>query len=109
MAGVKGRSGKKLDSHWRDAIWRAVNETDGNEKKLHKLAKQLVANGLSGDVSALREIGDRLDGKPRQETDVTINDTRRATELPDDELAAIATGGSSEGIVEAPGDSRVTH
>jgi hypothetical protein len=109
MAGVKGRSGKKLDSHWRDAIWRAVNETDGNEKRLHKLARQLVANGLSGDVSALREIGDRLDGKPRQETDVTINDNRDPTTLSDAELAAIAASDGSGADAEAPGDSGSVH
>jgi hypothetical protein len=109
MAGVKGRSGKKLDSHWRDAIWRAVNETDGNEKRLHKLARQLVANGLSGDVSALREIGDRLDGKPRQETDVTINDNRDPTTLSDAELAAIAASDGSGADAETAGDSGSVH
>lgn len=109
MAGVKGRSGKKLDSHWRDAIWRAVNETDGDDKKLFKLARKLVANGLEGDVSALREIGDRLDGKPRQETDLTINDNRDPSTLSDAELAAIAASEGSDAVAPAPGDSGVVH
>jgi hypothetical protein len=35
-------------------------------KKLEALADTLVDEGLAGDVSALKEIGDRLDGKVPQ-------------------------------------------
>lgn len=48
----------------------AVNEKDGKSgdarKKLRMLAEKLVEAGLEGDVTALKEIGDRLDGKPAQ-------------------------------------------
>lgn len=68
MAGVKGRSGtnKGQDKPWREAIMLAVKESDGDAHKLRKLARALVTAGIAGDVSALREIGDRLDGKPTQ-------------------------------------------
>lgn len=36
------------------------------EQRLERLADALVAKGLEGDVPAIREIGDRLDGKPTQ-------------------------------------------
>jgi hypothetical protein len=53
---------------WREAILRAVKRRDSKEdpQALEKLADSLVAKGLEGDIPALREIGDRLDGKPAQ-------------------------------------------
>lgn len=66
MAGVKGRSGPKQEKPWRDAIMLAVNELDGDQKKLRKLAEKLVTEAIEGNVTALKEIGDRLDGKPAQ-------------------------------------------
>ena len=36
-------------------------------KALHLLARKLVDRAMEGDVAALREIGDRLDGRPSQE------------------------------------------
>jgi|SRR6185369_13183610 len=38
---------------------------DGKDK-LRAVADALVAKAMTGDVSAIREIGDRLDGKPMQ-------------------------------------------
>jgi hypothetical protein len=40
---------------------------NGNDHRvLRALARKLVETGLEGDLAALREIGDRLDGKPSQ-------------------------------------------
>ena len=73
MAGLQ--QGQKLDKIWRGAIRKAVSErlavedADGKVRKikaLNLLAMSLVKTGLTGDVSALKEIGDRLDGKPAQ-------------------------------------------
>lgn len=69
MAGVKGRSGPKQEKPWRDAIRRAVqrlSEGKGSPKMLEKLADALVAAGVAGDVTAMKEVGDRLDGKAVQ-------------------------------------------
>lgn len=68
---VKGLSGPKTDKIWREAIMLAVKENgpDG-KKKLRKLAQKLVGLGIAGDVGAIREIGDRIDGKPKQETEI---------------------------------------
>ncbi len=35
-------------------------------KKLAMLADKLVERALEGDITAMKEIGDRLDGKPAQ-------------------------------------------
>lgn len=47
----------------------AVNDAtgDGDKKKLRALADKLVEKALEGDVSAIKEIGDRIDGKPKQQ------------------------------------------
>lgn len=63
--------GSKSDKPWRDAILLAVNEkTPENERKLRALAQRLVREAMGGDVAALKEIGDRLDGKPKQQVAV---------------------------------------
>ena len=70
---AEGRKGDKL---WRDALMVAVKrqcETGKKTKKLFKLADKLVEKGLDGDVTALKEIGDRLDGKPTQAVDVGVD------------------------------------
>jgi hypothetical protein len=62
MPAPKGNKNAARGTQWRDAV-RKVVLRDG---KLEALAQALVARGLEGDMAALREIGDRLDGKVRQ-------------------------------------------
>lgn len=72
MAARKTKSeGKKPDKLWHHAIMRAVNRPNGQilpstAPKLEFLADRLVEKGLDGDVQAMREVGDRLDGKAPQ-------------------------------------------
>ena len=49
---------------WTEAINRALVAEDG--KKLRAIAEKLIERALDGDVPALKEIGDRLEGKPAQ-------------------------------------------
>lgn len=49
---------------WAEAVNRALLAEDG--KKLRALADKLIDKALEGDVAALKEIGDRVDGKPIQ-------------------------------------------
>ncbi len=60
--------GKGQEKMWRESVHRAVKRrSDGDDKKaLERLAQKLVERGLEGNIAALREIGDRLDGKPTQ-------------------------------------------
>jgi len=62
------------DKIFADAVRRAVlRKMQGKAKstKLEALADELVNKGLAGDVSALKEIADRLDGKSKQAIDNT--------------------------------------
>ena len=55
---------------WRNAIERALerrtkSRTDGI-KEIDSLAEQLLTLVAAGDLGALKEFGDRIDGKPAQ-------------------------------------------
>jgi len=59
--------GGKPDKLWKDAIRIAALRPDAEgRKKLAVIADKLVDAAIAGDVAAMREIGDRLDGKPAQ-------------------------------------------
>jgi len=72
MSFRKGQSGnpggRSKDRAWRDALRLAVNRLaeDGEQKLLNVIAEKLVALALEGNLAAIREIADRLDGKPTQ-------------------------------------------
>jgi hypothetical protein len=105
MAGVKGRSGtnKGKDKPWTEALRLAVFEEGPNGvRKIRAIAQKCAEAAMAGDMQAIREIGDRLDGKPLQSIEGSIS-VRRAAELSDDELADIAVG-SGEGAADAPVD-----
>lgn len=57
---------------WQAAIKRALAEKSRLDQKeaLDDLALVLVAKAMDGDLGALKELGDRLDGKPAQALDV---------------------------------------
>lgn len=72
----------------------AVNrEGEDGKPKLRMLAEKLVECALNGESWAMQQVADRLDGKPMQQLDVEVT-TRAASLMSDDELAAIASGGS---------------
>jgi ribosomal protein L17 len=58
--------GQQRDKPFRDALRMAIAETNGDFKKLRKVAEALVEKAETGDVNAIREIADRLDGKVPQ-------------------------------------------
>lgn len=60
--------GRKIEKVWRDAVLKAVRNRDGKgaAQELDLIAKALVTSAKAGDVSAIKEIGDRLDGKAVQ-------------------------------------------
>ena len=57
----KGHAPGKI---WIAALNRSIAQDDG--KRLRAAAEKLLDLAVEGDVSALKELGDRLDGKPAQ-------------------------------------------
>lgn len=60
----------KAEKVWADAVRRAVNRRleneEGKPKKIERLADKLVDFALEGEGWAMKEIGERLDGKSPQ-------------------------------------------
>jgi len=70
------KSGPKSDKLWADAVRLAAMredfDADGKiRKRLNILADNLLKSAISGDIQAIKEVGDRLDGKPKQATEVS--------------------------------------
>lgn len=72
MTWQPGQSGNpngqpKRTKLWKDAIIRAIKRREETDPQaLEKLADKLIAQVEAGDVSAIKEFGDRVDGKVAQ-------------------------------------------
>lgn len=62
--------GPKSDKLWSDAVRMAVMREDIEDgkkiRRLNKIADNLVRLAIEGDMQAIKEIGDRIDGNPKQ-------------------------------------------
>lgn len=85
------------------ALRSAIAHAGKDRAALIDVAKVLLEKALGGDLAAIREVADRLDGKSVQATDLTINDNRIARDLSDAELLDIAAGGGARGSQSADG------
>ncbi len=67
MAARKVPGGYKCEKRWREAILLAVKrEHEDGGKLLNRIATRLVKKAMEGDIAAIKEIGDRIDGKAHQ-------------------------------------------
>ncbi len=64
--------GGKPDKLMRDAIIIALKRAadEGKGTKLTKVAEKLVDNALAGDMQAIKEVNDRVDGRAPQSVDM---------------------------------------
>lgn len=77
--GQPGNNNAGKSKDWEAAIRRALGK---NRLALERCAMALVRAAENGDMQALKELGDRLDGKPKQEMDVTTTVTGRVSAEP---------------------------
>jgi rRNA-processing protein FCF1 len=89
MAGVKGRSGtnKGKDKPFAEALRLEIADAGQDHKALRKVARALLDKAALGDVQACREVADRLDGKPTQAIEQTVEVTRYVVRTPDKALS----------------------
>lgn len=71
MAGNPNPKGSKPDKLMRDAIMVALNREAKDAagqptKKLYQIAERLVDQAIEGDMQAIKEVNDRIDGKAPQ-------------------------------------------
>jgi hypothetical protein len=108
MSGVKGRSGtnKNKDKPWTEALRMTVFREDATgRRRLMAIAEQCAAAAEAGDMQAIKEIGDRLDGKPAQTIDANINDKREPTDWSRGDLVSVLhdAGAGSDRAAKANG------
>lgn len=68
MAAAPGNQYAAKAKQWQMAIERALDKRGAADRReaLDALAEKLLAKCDEGDMTALKELGDRLDGKPAQ-------------------------------------------
>lgn len=94
----KGASAKP----WSEALTIASTETTNEGKaRLRALAEKTWQMALAGDMQAIKEIGDRLDGKAAQSMDVTHGPSDVFMQM----LEAISNGRMADSLAEKPGQS----
>jgi phage gp29-like protein len=65
MAAPEGNTNSsKTNRLWGDTIRRAV--VQGDSERLRRIAEALLTKAEEGDLQAIKELGDRLDGKAAQ-------------------------------------------
>lgn len=116
MAFQKGKSGnpggRPKEKAFAESVRVAVNRVHAGDpegrKKLAVLGEKLVEFALAGEAWAFQQIADRLDGKPAQESTVTIDDKRDASDWSRAELVAFLNDAraSREGAAAADGSGR---
>ena len=76
----KGESGnpggRPKDKPFADALRMEIKAAGEDHKALRRVARTLIELAEQGDIRAIRELADRLDGKPMQavEADVGVSD-----------------------------------
>jgi hypothetical protein len=91
MAG-NANSGSKRDKVWRDALMmcskrtQAEAETLANDEEaplIHRAAARVMLKAaIDGDKDAYREVGDRSDGKPKQQTELSGGEDADGNTIP---------------------------
>lgn len=99
------------DKEWRSALRLALKEKhETHGTKLRALAEVCVEKGLAGDISAIQEVGNRLDGRPAQDVNIDQRVTHDLTRVSDDELASIIRAGAGgAGSAKTPDDPGKLH
>lgn len=76
----------------RDALLRELDQEgkagDLVDKKLGLIIRKMVARAVEGDLPAIKEIFDRIDGRPSQAADATAPEEKDLRELNTAELRA---------------------
>ena len=115
MAFAKGKSGnpggRPKEKPFADALRLEIAAVGADHKALRAIARNLIELAQTPELAALpaiNAIADRLDGKPAQESTVTIDDKRDATDWTRDELVAFLRDSAASGTraTEAEGRGR---
>lgn len=86
-APLGNQNGVKRNQAWAETLRKQIAQ---DPEKLRKIALKVLDMAMEGDIAAIREIGDRLDGKAVQQVimDATVED-KTVREYKDHELMAL--------------------
>lgn len=85
--GSKSKSDRRLtEKPFADALRMELAAAGDNHKKLRAIARALICEAEKGNLQAIEQVASRLDGKPAQESTVTIDDKRDAIDWSREEL-----------------------
>lgn len=90
----KGKSGcpggRRAEKPWVEALKLAASEKIGDRTKLREMADVTMNMALDGNLGAIQEIGNRLDGKPVQQVEATATVNKESLDdYTRDELTAL--------------------
>lgn len=83
--------GRKGDKLWRDALMMSAKRTaeeaaslasDPEAPLIHRAAAQVMLKAAEGDKDAYKEVGDRIDGKPKQQTELSGGEDADGNAIP---------------------------
>ena len=78
MAAPEGNKNATKNKYWSDALRKYITQ---NPTELEQAAKALFAKAKEGDVAAIKEIGDRLEGKAVQRVEGSGEDGEFITKM----------------------------
>lgn len=78
MGAPKGNNNNKKNLYWSEALRKHITQ---NPKDLADAAQALFLKAKEGDVAAIREIGDRLEGKAVQRVEGSGDDGSFITKM----------------------------
>ena len=93
---LRKSGGPKPDKEWRDALRLELHTivadpaSGERAKALRLIAAKVVSMAINGDMRAISEIGDRLDGRPH--ASVAVSAPAECADMSESELIAIARG-----------------
>jgi hypothetical protein len=69
MGAPVGTLNAAKQKRWYEALDRAIKQDEG--QRLRAAAEKLLDLAAAGEMWAVKELGDRLDGKPTQQTEIS--------------------------------------
>ena len=110
MGFKKGQSGnpggRPKDKPFRNALEMEIKAAGEDGKQLRKIARALLKEAETGNMTAINMVADRLDGRPPQTVAVTDDDRRDIDDWSDDELLGLLARRNRGNGTEAPGGSK---
>lgn len=94
MAAAKGNQYGAKERRWAGMLQRVLARPDAGGDRLERIALKLLECAENGEPWAITELANRLDGKPKQQVEISERPAMvDYADMTDDELLAIIAAG----------------